>query len=311
MVPLLGPTKLSGAASNTATTACMIASPTENTANLFGLAPSYSQARLNGGQTKRGVTVSEAKLTDGSSHSCPELRVRRGAWVSKAKREATLMASAFSLVDDAGIQFKGRAAEVHQLARERARRLARLPANSLWPQSITLWGMMRVLHTGQTMSIAPLQMGWYWWTGLKGCSCKWTQRITIHCLVLKREAESPTSLQGEQTLPAVHMPFAPLFQQVSILTHIVKRPSAAYHLTAHGNLDWSDLKVHPDWSCPHSGEWWISLWCCIPICRPDRATDGDLEGALALTQQQTIGDLSSGQWGETLTPLASVWPSVF
>ncbi len=99
----------------------MIASPTENTAYLFGPAPSNSQARLDGGQTKRGETVSLAKLTDGSSHSCPELWVKRGAWVSKAKGEATLMASAFSLVDDAGIQFKGRAAEVHQLARERAR----------------------------------------------------------------------------------------------------------------------------------------------------------------------------------------------
>lgn len=110
----------SAAASNTVATARMIASPTKNTANLFGLAPSNSQARLNGGQTKRGVTVSRAKLTDGSSHSCPELRVRWEAWVSKAKGEATLMASAFSLVDDAGIQFKGRAAEVQQLAKERA-----------------------------------------------------------------------------------------------------------------------------------------------------------------------------------------------
>lgn len=104
-----------------AVTAAMIASPTENTANLSGLAPLNSQTPPNGGHTKRGVTVYRAKLTDGSSHSCPELRVRRGAWVSKANGEATLMASAFSLVDDAGIQFKGRAAEVHQLAGERAR----------------------------------------------------------------------------------------------------------------------------------------------------------------------------------------------
>lgn len=34
---------------------------------------------------------------------------------------------------------------------------------------------------------------------------------------------------------------------------------------------------------------------------PDR---GDLLGALALTQLQEIGDLSSGRPGETLTPLA-------
>lgn len=43
-----------GAACNTVTAASMIASPIENTANLFGQAPSNSEARLDGGQTKAG-----------------------------------------------------------------------------------------------------------------------------------------------------------------------------------------------------------------------------------------------------------------
>lgn len=92
----------------------MIASP----ANLFGPAPSET-LRLQTRRWSSGAgsgAVSGATLTDGSRHSCSERRVRQGVWVSKAGGGATLMASAFPLVDDAGIQFKGRAAEVHQLA---------------------------------------------------------------------------------------------------------------------------------------------------------------------------------------------------
>lgn len=82
MAPLLGPAGLSdargGSQKHSRYTGSVIASPTENTANLFGLAPSNPPARLDGGQSERGATVSGAKLTDGSSHSCPELRVRPG-----------------------------------------------------------------------------------------------------------------------------------------------------------------------------------------------------------------------------------------
>lgn len=93
-------------------TAVMTASPTENKANLFGLvATNWTQPRA------RKPGSSPLELTDGSSHSCPEPRVRQRAWVSKGEKgKATLMASAFSLVDDAGIQFKDLAAEIHQLA---------------------------------------------------------------------------------------------------------------------------------------------------------------------------------------------------
>ena len=117
MALLLGPTELWASRESASITvgASMIASP----ANLSGPAPSET-LRLQSRRWSSGAgseAVSGAMLTDGSCHSCSERRVRQGVRVSKARGEATLMASAFSLVDDAGIQFKGRAAEVHQLAR--------------------------------------------------------------------------------------------------------------------------------------------------------------------------------------------------
>lgn len=64
--------------------AVVIASPTENKANLFGLVAPNSQPGPNREHTKRRVAFSG--LTDGSSHSCPELRVRQRAWVSKGEK---------------------------------------------------------------------------------------------------------------------------------------------------------------------------------------------------------------------------------
>lgn len=61
--------------------------------------------------------------------------------------------------------------------------------------------------------------------------------------VLRKEEETPTGLQVKQILPAVHVLFSPLFQQVSIVANAEKRPSAAYHLTADGDLVWSDPKA--------------------------------------------------------------------
>ncbi|CAB1446824.1 unnamed protein product [Pleuronectes platessa] len=83
------------------------------------------------GSAEQHRAQTASKLTDGSSHSCPEPRGEGGdvgSWWGaglgfKDKRGGdTLMASASSLLDDAGIQFKERAAGAHQLARDRARR---------------------------------------------------------------------------------------------------------------------------------------------------------------------------------------------
>lgn len=104
MFPLLGPGNLQDTSIRVA---CKIASPPENTANLLGPSPLNSQARRAGGQTKEGVTVSWAELADGSSHSCPELQGYTGGLGFKGQGLRALMASAFFLLDDVRIQFKG------------------------------------------------------------------------------------------------------------------------------------------------------------------------------------------------------------
>lgn len=108
---------------------------------------------------------------------------------------------------------------------------------------------------------SPLQMDWYWLTGLKGCSCKWMQRIISWRLLLRKGEETVKKAAGQADFTSCSHTFFlwPLCQQVSIVIYTENRPSAACHLTAEGDLVRSDLKVPPDWFCPHSGEWWIKL----------------------------------------------------
>lgn len=116
--------------------------------------------------------------------------------------------------------------------------------------------MVRVLRTGQAMSIAPLQMDWYWWTGLKCCSCKWTRRIITEYWQKRRKHQQ--ALRASRFYQLFTYLFCHSFIRSPLEYPHWEWQSVAYHLTADGDLVGSDLKVPPDWFCPHSGAWWIS-----------------------------------------------------
>jgi len=124
----------------------------------------------------------------------------------------------------------------------------------------------------------------YWWTGLKGCSRKWTKRIISRPFSIEsrgRNSNKPRIVRADPT-SCSHAFFSPLFQRVVVVTHTEIGPSAVYHLTANGDLVQSDLKVPPDWFCPHSGEWWISPRRCIPCLAARQSHWWGLRGGTGL-----------------------------
>lgn len=141
--------------------------------------------------------------------------------------------------------------EPRELASLPVRRLTLSDLRVLHYESVGLWS---------DNVNSPLQMDWYWWTGLKGCSCKWMQRIITNEKKRKKQRRG----RGESR-------FCQLFTSPPFFSAIVSaslRWEQAYHLTADGDLVRSDLKVPPDWFCPHSREWWIGLIASRCLCVP-------------------------------------------
>lgn len=90
MAPLLGPTKLWDSQEQPVSQALYACNDSIShwKHQLIFLARLPPTHRLDSTVVKQkwGVTVSRAKLTDGSSHSCPELRVRAGGLGFKGER---------------------------------------------------------------------------------------------------------------------------------------------------------------------------------------------------------------------------------
>lgn len=164
--------------------------------------------------------------------------------------------------------------EPRELASLPVRRLTLSDLRVLHYESVGLWS---------DNVNSPLQMDWYWWTGLKGCSCKWMQRIITNEKKRKKQRRG----RGESRFCQLFM--SPLFFFRHCFSESALRTGLSPDSRWWFSSEWSE---GPSWlilsSFKRVMDWpdCLSVSMCAVVslsARPDRATDRDFKRALALT----------------------------